>query len=312
MAAENTQAALASVAARRALWTLLAVNLAVVVAKAVAGWQAGSLAVLSDAAHSLTDAANNLVGVWLIRAAAKPPDRKHPYGHAKLEPIGAFVVAALMGVTAYEIGREAALRLWSGAVAPVALTGLTFAVMVGTLIVNGLVVWYERRVGQRLGSPFLLADAQHTLSDVYVTLGVLAGLIGMRLGWAWLDPVIALAVVAVVGWGAYRVLMTAVDDLMDAVAVDGDALVALARQHPDVADVQRVRSRGRGAYGFAELTLVFRHNDLRRAHATSDLLEEQIRRIHSIAHITIHLEPVEAAAAAARNPGEVSTGEVSI
>lgn len=296
MAAENAHAALASVAVRRVLWTLLAANLAVVAAKAVAGWRAGSLAVLSDAVHSLTDAANNLVGVWLMRAAAKPPDREHPYGHAKLEPIGAFVVSALMGLTAYEIGREAVLRLRSGAVAPTALSWFTFAVMLGTLAVNLLVVWYERRAGRRLGSPFLLADAQHTLSDVYVTLGVLAGLVGMRLGWVWLDPVVALGVVAAVGWGAYHVLMTAVDDLMDAAAVDGDDLVALARRHPDVVEVRRVRSRGRGAYGFAELTLVFRHNDLRRAHTTSDLLEEQIRRAYGIAHVTIHLEPVETAA----------------
>lgn len=296
MTAENAHAALASVAVRRVLWTLLAVNLSVVVAKAVAGWRAGSLAVLGDAVHSLTDAANNLVGVWLMRAAAKPPDREHPYGHAKLEPIGAFVVSALMGLTAYEIGREAVLRLWSGTVAPAALSAFTFAVMLGTLAVNLLVVWYERRAGRRLGSSFLLADAQHTLSDVYVTLGVLAGLVGMRFGWVWLDPVIALGVVAAVGWGAYHVLMTAVDDLMDAAAVDGDDLIALARRHPDVVEVRRVRSRGRGAYGFAELTLVFRHNDLRRAHTTSDLLEEQIRRAYGIAHVTIHLEPVETAA----------------
>ncbi|OYT72515.1 MAG: cation-efflux pump [Chloracidobacterium sp. CP2_5A] len=305
MAAEDTQAALASVAVRRVLWTLLVANLLVVAAKALVGWQAGSLAILGDAAHSLTDAVNNLVGVWLIRAAAKPPDREHPYGHAKLEPIGAFVVAALMGLLSYEIGREAALRLWSGTVAPVAPTPLTFAVMVGALIVNLWVVWHERRAGRRLGSAFLLADAQHTLSDVYVTLGVLAGLVGMRLGWAWLDPVIALVVVAAVGWGAYHVLMTAIDDLMDAAAVDGNALIALARQDLDVVDVLRVRSRGRGAYGFAELTLVFRHNDLRRAHATSDLLEERIRRAYGIAHVTIHLEPAEPAANAP-NAGEVS------
>ncbi|MFQ3583133.1 MAG: cation diffusion facilitator family transporter [Chloracidobacterium sp.] len=297
MAAADVHASLASAAVRRVLWTLLVANLLVVAAKAIAGWQANSLAVLSDAVHSLTDAANNLIGVWLIRAAAKPPDREHPYGHAKLEPIGAFVVAALMGLMAYEIGREAALRLWSGVVTPVTLTPLTFAIMLGTLAINLAVVWYERCAGRRLGSTFLLADAQHTLSDVYVTLGVLVGLVGIGVGWAWLDPVAALVVVAAVGWGAYHVLVTAINELMDAAAVDSADLIALARQHPDVVDVRYVRSRGRGAHGFAELTLVFRHNDLRRAHATSDLLEEQIRQAHGITHITIHLEPAEPAAA---------------
>jgi cation diffusion facilitator family transporter len=288
------------------LWRLLVAHLAIVVAKAIAGWWAGSLAVLSDAVHSLTDAANNLVGIWLIQAAAKPPDREHPYGHAKLEPIGAFVVSAVMGVVAYEIGREAVLRLWAGATVSLALTPLTFAVMLGTLAVNLLVVWYERRAGHQLGSPFLLADAQHTLSDVYVTVGVLVGLVGMWFGWTWLDPVVSLAVVAAVGWGAYHVLVTAINELMDTAAVEDERLIALARQHPDVVEVRHVRSRGRGAYGFAELTLVFRHDDLRRAHATSDLLETQIRQMYGLAHITIHLEPAEV-----RTPGDVKAEELS-
>jgi len=306
MSATDAPAPITSAAVRRVLWRLLVANLAVVVAKALAGWWAGSLAVLSDAVHSLTDAANNLVGIWLIRAAAKPPDREHPYGHAKLEPIGAFVVSAVMGVVAYEIGREAVLRLWAGATVSLALTPLTFAVMLGTLAVNLLVVWYERRAGHQLGSPFLLADAQHTLSDVYVTVGVLVGLVGMWLGWTWLDPVVSLAVVAAVGWGAYHVLVTAINELMDTAAVEDERLIALARQHPDVVEVRHVRSRGRGAYGFAELTLVFRHDDLRRAHATSDLLETQIRQMYGLAHITIHLEPAEV-----RTPGDVKAEELS-
>ncbi len=306
MAAKDAPAPATSAAVRRVLRRLLVANLAVVVAKALAGWWAGSLAVLSDAVHSLTDAANNLVGIWLIQAAAKPPDREHPYGHAKLEPIGAFVVSAVMGVVAYEIGREAVLRLWAGATASLVLTPLTFVVMLGTLAVNLLVVWYERHAGHQLGSPFLLADAQHTLSDVYVTVGVLVGLVGMWLGWTWLDPVVSLAVVAAVGWGAYHVLVTAINELMDTAAVEDERLIALARQHPDVVDVRHVRSRGRGAYGFAELTLVFRHDDLRRAHATSDLLETQIRQMYGLAHITIHLEPAEV-----RTPGDVKAEELS-
>ena len=306
MSATDAPAPTTSAAVRRVLWRLLVANLAVVVAKALAGWWAGSLAVLSDAVHSLTDAANNLVGIWLIRAAAKPPDREHPYGHAKLEPIGAFVVSAVMGVVAYEIGREAVLRLWAGATVSLALTPLTFAVMLGTLAVNLLVVWYERRAGHQLGSPFLLADAQHTLSDVYVTVGVLVGLVGMWFGWTWLDPVVSLAVVAAVGWGAYHVLVTAINELMDTAAVEDERLIALARQHPDVVEVRHVRSRGRGAYGFAEITLVFRHDDLRRAHATSDLLETQIRQMYGLAHITIHLEPAEV-----RTPGDVKAEELS-
>lgn len=172
---ENVSPDQVSIQVRRVLLWLLIANLVVVVAKAIVGWLAGSLSVLSDAAHSLTDAANNVVGIWLIRFAAKPPDPRHPYGHGKVEQLGAFGITAMMLLTAYEIGRESVIRLWHGETAKVEVSTLTLAVMVGTFLVNLAVVLYERHKGKQLNSVFLIADAQHTLSDVFVTLGVQIG-----------------------------------------------------------------------------------------------------------------------------------------
>ncbi len=276
---------------RSVLFWLLIANLVVVVAKAIVGWLAGSLSVLSDAAHSLTDAANNVVGIWLIRFAAKPPDPRHPYGHGKVEQLGAFGITAMMLLTAYEIGRESVIRLWHGETSKVDVSALTLAVMVGTFLINIAVVLYERHKGKQLNSVFLIADAQHTLSDVFVTLGVLAGLVVVKLGYAWMDAAVAVAVVGAIVWGAFGVVRHAVVELMDTASVEVDRLIAAVREFPDVEEVKEMRTRGQGAYGFVEMTITVCHNDLGRAHATSERIEDRIRAAFNLQNITIHLEP---------------------
>ncbi|MBX7218688.1 MAG: cation diffusion facilitator family transporter [Blastocatellia bacterium] len=274
------------------LWLLIA-NLAVVIAKAVAGWLASSLSVMSDAAHSLTDSLNNIAGIILIRFAAQPADYNHPYGHNKIEQIGAFGISGLMLFTAYEIGREAVVGWWQGTHPTVNISLLTIGVMVGTLGINLAVVFYERYQGKRLNSVFLTADAQHTMSDVYVTLGVLSGLLFVKLGFLWVDRVVALLVVCAIVYGAFQVVLEAGSELMDTVAVQSAELETLALGISGVAQVREVRSRGRGENGFVELTILVNHNDLRQAHQTSEDVEEVIRRTYNLRHITIHIEPLD-------------------
>lgn len=288
---ENVSPDQVSVQVRRVLLWLLIANLVVVVAKAIVGWLAGSLSVLSDAAHSLTDAANNVVGIWLIRFAAKPPDPRHPYGHGKVEQLGAFGITAMMLLTAYEIGRESVIRLWHGETAKVEVSTLTLAVMVGTFLVNIAVVLYERHKGKQLNSVFLIADAQHTLSDVFVTLGVLGGLVVVKLGYAWMDAAVAVLVVGAIVWGAFEVVKHAVIELMDTASIDVERLAATAREFSDVREVNDVRTRGQGAYGFVEMTITVCHNDLARAHAVSERIEDRIRAAFKLQNITIHIEP---------------------
>ena len=276
---------------QRVLIWLLVANVAVVIAKATAGWLAGSLSVMSDAAHSLTDSLNNIAGIVLIRLATRPADWDHPYGHSKIEQIGAFGITGLMCLTAYEIGREAISGWWRGETHVVNISTLTLGVMVGTLAVNIAVVWYERRAGQRLQSIFLIADAQHTMSDIYVTIGVLSGLVFVKLGYVWIDRVVALLVVCAIVYGAFNVVREAGSELMDTVAVDAKSLAQLASELPDVVEVRDVRSRGRGMYGFVELTIVVDHNDLRRAHRSTEVLENNIRQKYNLHTVTVHIEP---------------------
>src|SRR5262249_11735836 len=168
---------------RRVLIVTLALNVMVVVGKLVAGLLADSLSVVSDAIHSSVDSLNNIVGLAVMKYATAEPDEGHPYGHAKFETLAAFAIAGFLFVTCYQIALSAIKRIIAHDTPAPEITALTIGVMVGTIICNIIVTVYERREGRRLQSAFLIADSEHTRSDVMVSCSVLTGLILIRSGY---------------------------------------------------------------------------------------------------------------------------------
>jgi cation diffusion facilitator family transporter len=231
------------------------------------------------------------VGLVLLRLAAKEPDPGHPYGHGKIETLGAFSIAGFMFITCYEVGKQAIGRLFAGAPPTFEITGVTYAVMVGTLIVNVFVVIYEKRAARRYSSEFLYADAVHTQSDVLVTIAVLAGLPFMMKGYLYWDAILALCISAFIAWSGYQVLQKTVPVLLDAAAVDADVIHKMAIGLPHVVGVEDIRSRLHGGRKFVELTLFVTENDVREAHDLTERLEEMIMERYGHAKITIHYEP---------------------
>lgn len=152
------------------LWIEGAANLSAVLAKLVVGLVTGSIAILSDAAHSLADLANNAVGIAAARISATPPDREHPYGHRKFETLAVFGTATLLCVLALELAHGAVAREDR----VVAQQGWSLAVMLGVLIVNVALCAWEGDWARQLDSDILRADSRHTLSDVLTTVGVTA------------------------------------------------------------------------------------------------------------------------------------------
>src|SRR5713226_9134238 len=156
----------ASALVRRVFIGLLVANLAVVGVKLAVGLTSGSLAVLGGAVDSCVDALNNVLALTAVRLASKEPDEDHPYGHGKFETLGALAVVGFLSITCFELVRGSVNQLLAGP-RPVAVTDLQLAVLAGTLGVNGLVAWSERRAGTALGSELLLVDAAHTRADVF-------------------------------------------------------------------------------------------------------------------------------------------------
>jgi cation diffusion facilitator family transporter len=279
---------------RRVLWLTLALNIVVCAIKAAVGFASGSLAVLADALHSLTDGANNVLGLVVTRWSTPPPDREHPYGHQKFEAMGALAIAGLLGIACFEVLQAAVERLLAEAPSAVSITPLSLALLGLVLAVNVFVALYERRAGRRLNSPLLLADSHHTLGDIWITVGVLAGAAGLwLLQWAWLDIALAVPVAAAVLWSGWAVLRTNLPWLVDASAIAPEAIQAVALSVPGVVDCHDVTSRGLiGRQVFVEMHLVTSARDVETSHRITEDLERKLDERFGPVHATIHVEPL--------------------
>jgi cation diffusion facilitator family transporter len=276
---------------RRVLLGLFFANLAVVLAKLLVGLTAHSLAVLGGALDSSVDAGNNVLALVVVRVAARAPDEDHPYGHGKFETLGALALVGFLSVTCFELARGAITHLVESEPAPV-VSDLQLLILVVALGVNVLVAWYEHRRGVELRSDLLVADAAHTQSDVYITVGVLVGLLLARRGVRWADPVIALAIVALIVRVAYQIMQRTVPILVDERALPKDDIRSAAEA---VAGVQRaydIRSRGGAQVRYAEVTIaVDRNANVASAHAIADEVEHRLKHDLQLNEVTVHIEP---------------------
>src|ERR1700682_5047631 len=184
-------------AASRVITRGLVLNLGVALAKIAFGYASGAISILSDGFHSLTDAASNVVGIVGVRAASRPPDDDHPYGHRKYETVAAAAVIVFLLLVVVEVLRNAFNHL-SGRAAPLEISLASFVVMLATVSVNLGVIVYEGREAERLASEVLMADAMQTQGDVWTSITVIVALAGARSGLPILDPLAALVVAGVI------------------------------------------------------------------------------------------------------------------
>jgi len=276
---------------RRVLGGILAANIVVVIVKFAVGVETNSLAVFGDALQSSVDAVNNLFALFVIRVASKGPDEDHPYGHAKFETLGALLIALLLALSIFELVRGAIARLVVGA-PPLNVSSAALVLLVFTLVVNLGVVWFETRAGRRLNSDLLLADALHTRTDVFITLGVLTGLALARAGMAWADPVLALMVAVLVGRAGYQILRRSIPSLVDERAFDQATIQRAAEEVRGVVSAYAIRSRRAGDHQFAELTIsVDGAADVASAHRIADQVEDRLRETLRLDEVTVHVEP---------------------
>jgi cation diffusion facilitator family transporter len=278
-------------AVARVLFRVFLLNLAVAVAKIAFGYAAGAISVLSDGFHSLTDAASNVVGLVGVRAARRPPDADHPYGHRKYETVAAAVVTLFLLLVVVEVLRNAFNRL-ADRDAP-AITPGSLVVMIITAAINLLVIAYETREGERLSSEVLLADAMQTRGDLWSSATVIVALMGARVGFPILDPLAALVVAGFIAHSGYQIARVTTRILSDRIVIAESDLEAVVMSVPGVLGCHQIRTRGTADHVFLDLhvwlppgmTLVAAH-DL--SHVVKDRL---MTRYPQIADAIIHIEP---------------------
>jgi cation diffusion facilitator family transporter len=273
------------------LYRVLAANLAVAVAKIVLGYATGAVSILSDGFHSLTDSASNVVALVGVSIARRPPDANHPYGHRKYETMASLAILVFLILVLVQVLTAAADRLLHGGTPRVFPEGI--GLMTVTLVVNLLVVSYERRASRRLRSEVLSADAKHTRSDVLTTVAVLGALLGVWWGYPLLDPLAALLVAGFIGHACWGIAQEASRILGDEVMMAEAEVRAVVQSVPEVIGCEKIRTRGSADYVFLDLHLWLDGDmPLQDAHTASHVVKDRLMaKFPQLADVVIHLEP---------------------
>jgi len=275
----------------RVLYWVLVVNLLVAVAKIILGYGTGTISIISDGFHSLTDSASNVVALVGVSVARRPPDRNHPYGHRKYETMASVGILLFLILVLVEVLRNAVERLITGGTPQVFPEGI--ALMTATLVVNIFVVAYERRAGRRLMSEVLLADANHTRSDVLTSGAVLGALLGVWWGYPLLDPLAALLVAVFIGHACWTIANQASRILSDEMVIAESAVREVVTSVPQVIGCEKIRSRGSIDHVFLDLHLWLDGTmPLQDAHATSHVVKDTLMaEFPQLVDVVIHIEP---------------------
>lgn len=279
---------------KRVLWIILFLNIGVAVAKLVWGLITRSSAMQADGFHSMFDGTSNVVGLVGMWLASRPADKDHPYGHSKYETYASAAIAVMLGLAAYRIGSNAISGLMGGDSHTVVDLG-SFVVMISTLCVNIIITTWERRVGKKLGSDILVADASHTGSDILVSLGVIVSLVLVKMGFRQADGIVALLVAAAIVHTAWGVMKTASATLSDSWRIPPDDISDFVLTLPGVLGVHHVRTRGSEAFVYVDLHVqVDESRTVADGHRIAEEVERKIaEKFTEVADVIVHLEPYD-------------------
>jgi cation diffusion facilitator family transporter len=284
---------------RQVLSLTLILNLIVMLIKTIVGFTTGSLSLQADALHSVTDSANNVLGLVTNNLSSPQPDREHPYGHQKFEALGALGIAAFLGIACFEILQGGIDRVLSGENQAVEIASSELWLLLIVLGINIFVAFYESRVGKQINSSILIADAKHTISDIWVTLLVIAGLVGIwqATTWnlpqlQWLDVILAFPVAILVFRSGWEVLQDNLPWLVDEIAIAPEAIYQIVMEVPGVINCHDIASRGIvGKQVFIEMHLIVAANDVISAHEITEEIENRLQAKYHPIRVVIHVEP---------------------
>lgn len=264
------------------------VNVAVLIAKVAVGLATGSLAIIADALHSLTDVVNNIVAWAVIRVSSSPPDIEHPYGHRKFEAMAVFFLASLLAVLSFEL----AIHTIKKDDTDIVNSTWGLGVMLAVLTVNISLATWQRMWARRLESDILYADSSHTFSDALTTIVVIAGWQLSALGYLWLDRACALAVSALIFYLAFTLFRRVFPILVDQYSIDPVILTNTIKEVEGVRKVNRVRSRWIGSDKSVDLVIsVDPHISTNESHNIANEIESLIIERYNVSDISIHVEP---------------------
>ena len=276
---------------RHVLIYTLFLNMAVALAKIIYGYKINSISMFSDGFHSFFDGTSNIIGLIGIWIASQPPDENHPYGHRKFETLSTIAIAVLIFFAGFEILKKA----YHGLREPhsIEVTSMSFIIMSITLLINIGVMTYERKKGQELKSDFLIADALHTNSDIFVSLSVIISLIAAKIGYPIIDSIAAIIIVILIAKIGYGILRSATDVLTDAARIDTREIKDIVMLIEGIKECHEIRTRGRDDAVHIDLHILIDPGEqIHKAHDLAHSVEEVIKKkFPSVIDVVVHIEP---------------------
>jgi cation diffusion facilitator family transporter len=273
----------------------IASNALLIAIKLAAGAITGSIAILTEAVHSLIDLVASVVAFVSVRKADEPADADHPYGHEKVESLAATIEGLLILLGAAIIIYEATHRLVDGAEVETISVGI--AVMCFSVVANLIVSAVLSRQAKAYDSPALEGDAAHLRTDALTSAGVVVGLVLVKVtGNSAFDSITALAVAAAIVVAGVRIIKRSSGVLIDETLPDEEmdrieAAIASART-PEVAGYHKLRARRAGARRYIDLHVQYRSGtSLERAHELAHAMRDSIEADITRAEVLIHVEP---------------------
>lgn len=278
---------------RKVLLYTLVLNIIVALAKVIYGTKTNTASMVADGYHSFSDGTSNIVGLIGIWIASKPPDENHPYGHQKVETLATIFISVLLFFVSYEIMGGAYSR-FKNPITP-EINTVSFIIMICTLLVNLFIVRYETRKGEELKSSFLISDAKHTQSDVYVSLSVIGSLIASKLGFPIVDSLVSIIIGILIVKAGIDILRNAMNILIDGRIMNPSKICSKVKEHPEVIHCHKVRTRGKENQIMVDLHVEIDENHtIKHGHEIAHDIEDMlINEFDGVSEVIIHVEPAK-------------------
>ncbi|VTU06617.1 cation-efflux pump FieF [Actinobacillus indolicus] len=263
-----------------------------IIAKAFAWWQTGSMAILAAMTDSLVDLFASLTNMLVLRFALQPADDDHTFGHGKAESLAALAQSAFITGSAAFLLLQGIQRLTEPQL--VQSSELGVAISLFSIVLTAALVWYQKKVVKLTQSPAIEADSLHYQTDLYMNAAILVAMILNIYGVVYADAVFAIGIALYILFNAAKMCWEAVQSLLDKALPqeEVDQIWAIALQHPRIIGIHDVKTRRAGAIRFIQLHLELDdHLPLVVAHDITDSLEQKILAAFPHSEVIIHQEP---------------------
>ncbi len=283
--------------AQKTFLLTLCINTALMLFKFTAGILGRSGAMISDAVHTLTDLGTTVIAMAGVKIASKDSDEAHPYGHEKFESLAGLLLAFVLFLAAWAIGKAGVSELLAGSSQATVPGLIALAAAAASIITQGVMFWYAFTASKRLDSAALRADSFHHASDALSSVATLAGIGLARLGVWFADAAASIFICFFIIYAAWMIARDCVNQLIDAAPPrnETDNIRKVALSIEGVADVDALRCRMHGNKLYVDLEIAVDKNvSFSEAHRISENVHEALETAFpKILHCTVHANPCE-------------------